>query len=381
MPVSQSVSPPGSTKSRRWSLPGAAIIAGAVLCTSLLAGGVSSASLAAPVVDDSGVICSTPVRSDSLWTEFDRLDAPPASDPAGPADPADPACDCGSCPSATITDPATPTTPAPVVTAVPTSTIPSVDTADTAVVAGIDTADTAVVAGIDAAADAPVVHSLPEAGKADEDPKGVGAVTWTVDDKLTRAFGATEWGLTQMLRTTLDITAFCKGEVWKNVVSTADGLVHTKSRLLPGVVEVTAALVNAEKDCGTLSRMATSLKDAADGKAHLGYYMLAAVEAHENLHVTHYKAGVKPAVATFKAAVEALTIPKGDAKDAADAATKIKALPAYTAALTAFRAAETKAAADTAAHKPAGDFAKAEHTVVDPMIKTITDRRTALKCP
>jgi len=76
MPVSQSVSPPGSTKSRRWSLPGAAIIAGAVLCTSLLAGGVSSASLAAPVVDDSGVICSTPVRSDSLWTEFDhRLSA------------------------------------------------------------------------------------------------------------------------------------------------------------------------------------------------------------------------------------------------------------------------------------------------------------------
>jgi hypothetical protein len=372
MPVSQSVSPPGSTKSRRWSLPGAAIIAGAVLCTSLLAGGVSSASLA-PVVDDSGVICSTPVRSDSLWTEFDRLDAPPASDPAGPAGlagSADPAGDCGSCPSATFTDPATPTTPAPVVTAVPTSTIPSVDTADTG-----------VVAGIDAAADAPVVHSLPEAGKADEDPKGVGAVTWTVDDKLTRAFGATEWGLTQMLRTTLDITAFCKGEVWKNVVSTADGLVHTKSRLLPGVVEVTAALVHAEKDCGTLSRMATSLKDAADGKAHLGYYMLAAVEAHENLHVTHYKAGVNPAFATFKAAVEALTIPKGDAKDAADAATKIKALPAYTAALTAFRAAETKAAADTAAHKPAGDFAKAEHAVVDPMIKTITDRRTALKCP
>ena len=72
---------------------------------------------------------------------------------------------------------------------------------------------------------------------------------------------------------------------------------------------------------------------------------------------------------------------KGDAKNAADAATKIKALPAYTAALTAFRAAETKAAADTAAHKPAGDFAKAEHAVVDPMIKTITDRRTALKCP
>jgi hypothetical protein len=380
MPVSQSASPPGSTKSRRWSLPGAAIIAGAVLCTSLLAGGVSSASLA-PVVDDSGVICSTPVRSDSLWTEFDRLDAPPAAGPAGPAgpaDPADPAGDCGSCPSATITDPATPTTPAPLVTAVPTSTIPSVDTADTAVVADVDAA---IARPIATSIDAPVVHSLAEAGKADEDPKGVAAVTWTVDDKLTRAFGATEWGLTQMLRTTLDITAFCKGEVWKNVVSTADGLVHTKSRLLPGVVEVTAALVNAEKDCGTLSRMATSLKDAADGKAHLGYYMLAAVEAHENLHVTHYKAGVNPAFATFKAAVEALTIPKGDAKDAAAAATKIKALPAYTAALTAFRAAETKAGADTAAHKPAGDFAKAEHAVVDPMIKTITDRRTALKCP
>jgi hypothetical protein len=363
MPVSQSVSPPGSTRTRRWSLPGAAIIAGAVLCTSLLAGGVSSASLAAPVVDDSGVICSTPVRSDSLWTEFDRLDGNPPVDSADPAGPADPAGDCGSCPFPTIAAPVTPTAPAPVVTAVPASTIPVVDPA------------------VNSAVDAPVVGELPEADKADEDPKGVDAVGWTVDDKLTRAFGAAEWGLTQPQRTTLQITAFCKGEVWKNVVSTADGLAHTKSRLLPGVVEVTAALVNAEKDCGTLSRMATSLKDAADGKAHLGYYMVAAVQAHENLHVTHYKDGVNPAFATFKAAVEALTIPKGDAKDAADAATKIKVLPAYTAALTAFRAAETKAAADTAAHKPAGDFEKAEHAVVDPMIKTITDRRAALKCP
>ncbi|HEY5116416.1 MAG TPA: hypothetical protein VIJ00_12905 [Nakamurella sp.] len=50
--------------------------------------------------------------------------------------------------------------------------------------------------------------------------------------------------------------------------------------------------------------MATSLKDAADGRDHLGYYMVAAVQAHENLHVTHYKAGVNPAFATFKAAVE-----------------------------------------------------------------------------
>ena len=355
MPVSHSVSPPGSTRTRRWSLPGAAIIAGAVLCTSLLTGGVSAAGLAAPVVDDVDVVCSTPVRSDSLWTEFDRLDAPPSMDPVDPADPASPAGDCGSCPTSVITDPVTPTTPAPVVTSVAVSAIPSVDGA--------------------------VVGELPEADKADEDPKGVNAVSWTVDDKLTRAFGATEWGLTQPQRTTLDITAFCKGEAWKNVVSTADGLVHSKSRLLPGVVEVTAALVNAEKNCGTLSRMATSLKDAADGKDHLGYYMVAAVVAHENLHVTHYKAGVNPAFATFKAAVEALAIPKGDAKNAADAATKIKALPAYTAALTAFQAAETKAAADTAAHKPAGDFEKAEHAVVDPMIKTITDRRAALKCP
>jgi hypothetical protein len=321
-----------------------------VLCTSLLTAAAGAAD-PAPPIDSAGVVCATPVDSDALWSEFDRLDT------TATAAPDDPPGDCGSC-----TEPVSTSYPAPPTAPVTEVTAPAPESR---------------------AVDSPretAVEDLLEATKADEDPKGVGAVTWTVDDKLTRALRATEWGLTQPQRTKLDITAFCKGDVWKNVVSTADGLVHTKARLLANVVEVTAEMVAAEKSCDTLSRMATSLTNVADGKDPLGYYMLAAVQAHENLHVTHFKTAVDAAFATFKTAVEGLTIPKGNAKNAAEAATMIKALPAYTAALTAFQAAETKAAADTAAHKPAGDFPKAEHAVVDPMIKKINDRRAELKC-
>jgi hypothetical protein len=188
------------------------------------------------------------------------------------------------------------------------------------------------------------------------------------------------WGVTQPDRAVLDITAYASGANWKCVITTADQQTHQGVRLLPGVVEVTPALVAAEASCATLQTMITSLNSVANQGGHSGFYMLAAVRAHENLHVTQWQTGIAPHYATLRTAVEALTVPLAS-NTAASAKAAIKALPAFTAALATFRAAETTIAANTAAHTPMAPFNAAEHGVVDPMITTIKARRTALTCP
>jgi hypothetical protein len=164
------------------------------------------------------------------------------------------------------------------------------------------------------------------------------------------------------------------------VITTADQQAHQGVRLLDHVVEVTPALVAAEGSCATLQTMITSLNTVANQGAHSGFYMLSAVQAHENLHITQYRSAVAPVFRTLKAAVEALSVPAASAADAAAAKTAIKALPAFTAAMATFNAAELAANNATAAHSPMAPFSAIEHTVVDPMITTIKARRTALKC-
>ncbi|HEX2206790.1 MAG TPA: DUF4157 domain-containing protein [Longimicrobium sp.] len=190
----------------------------------------------------------------------------------------------------------------------------------------------------------------------------------------------TGWGVTTEDDVVVDITAFKDGSVWKCVVSKAEQQAHQGVRLLPGVVEVTNALVAGESDCTTLQTMITSLDSVANQGSDSGFYMIAAVQAHEDVHITQYRADLNPAFTTFKTTVEALTVPDASAADAAAARTAIKALPAYTAAETALRAADVAANNKTAAHTDAAAFTTAEHGVVDPMITTIEARRAALAC-
>ena len=116
----------------------------------------------------------------------------------------------------------------------------------------------------------------------------------------------------------------------------ADQQAHQGVRLLPGVVEVTPALVAAENSCATLQTMITSLDTVANQGADSGFYMLSAVQAHENLHITQYRGDLAPHYATLKTAVEALSVPAAGVADAAAAKAAIKALQAYTAAMATF---------------------------------------------
>jgi hypothetical protein len=189
------------------------------------------------------------------------------------------------------------------------------------------------------------------------------------------------WGVTAPDRAVLDITAYASGGDWKCVVTTADQQTHQGTRLLAGVVEVTPALVAAEASCAVLQTMITSLNSVANQGSHSGYYMLAAVQAHEDVHVTQWQTGIAPHYTTLKTAVEALTVPLASHGTAAAAKAAIKALPAFTAAMATFRAAESTVASATASHSPIAPFNTAEHGVVDPTIATIRARRTTLKCP
>jgi len=207
-------------------------------------------------------------------------------------------------------------------------------------------------------------------------PAGVAALNFL---PVIKDQAPADWGITVEDDAIIDITAFAGG-VWKCVITTADQQSHQGVRLLPGVVEVTPALVAAEASCPTLQTMITSLDSVANQGADSGFYMLSAVQAHEDLHNTQYRTSFAPHYPTLKTAVEKLTVPLASQPDAAAAKAAIKALPAFTAAMAAFHAADVAANNATGSHTPIAPFKAAEHGVVDPMIATIKARRTALKC-
>ena len=190
----------------------------------------------------------------------------------------------------------------------------------------------------------------------------------------------TGWGVTTEDDAVFDVTAYNSGAVWKCVITKADQQAHQGVRLLAGVTEVTPALVSGSA-CAPLAKMKKSLKDVADQNAQSGFYMLSAVQAHEDLHISQYRAALPAAYTALKTAVEALTVPIASAADAAAAKAAIKALPAYTTAISTFNAADANANNATAGHSPMAPFIAIEHTVVDPMIATIDTRRTSLGCP
>lgn len=191
----------------------------------------------------------------------------------------------------------------------------------------------------------------------------------------------TDWGVTHFDDPVVDITAYANAGGWKCVITQADEQTHQGVRLLPGQAEVTPALVAGEASCPRLKTMRTSLDSIASQGPKSGFYMVAAVQAHEDVHVSQYRADLPAHYTTLKTAIEALTVPFAGVATAAAAKTAIKALPAYTTAMATFLAAEVAVNNKTGTHSPVAPFSTAEHGVVDPMITTIRAREAALKCP
>lgn len=189
------------------------------------------------------------------------------------------------------------------------------------------------------------------------------------------------WGITVNDDPIFDISVFATPAAWRCVITKADQQSHQGSHLLPGVVEVTNAMVAAEADCARLQTMITSLDSAANQGADSGFYMIAAVQAHEDEHIRQYRAALPAHYTTLRTTIEGLTVPLVNHNTAASAKAAIKALPAFTTAMDTFHAADVAVNNAANAHVPMAPFNAVEHAVVDPMITTIRTRRTALACP
>jgi hypothetical protein len=185
----------------------------------------------------------------------------------------------------------------------------------------------------------------------------------------TPPLGACTWGLTWEETITVDISARCNGGQWTAVLTTLTGNYSQQTRLLPAEVEVTGPTGNTTQ--ANFCAQVTELKRL--GACPGAWYMLAAVVAHENVHLTHFQPGLANAAPAIETAIEGLSVPTAPGKTQAQAIAEIKALPGYAAAVAAARA--TWFAADDPLlahdHDAGGLTETAEHGVVDPMIATI----------
>ena len=190
------------------------------------------------------------------------------------------------------------------------------------------------------------------------------------------------WGLTVINDPVFDITPYCDASgVAKADITQADSQIEQSVRLLPGVTEVTDTLISTTNSCDTLTKMRNSLANVANQDPPDGYYVLAAVQAHEDVHVTQYKAAIAPAYVTLKSTVESLSVPLDLYPNAGAAKIAIQALPAYTTAMATFHAADVAANDATASESPEQPFIDAEWNVVQPFITQIDQKRLGLNCP
>jgi hypothetical protein len=111
------------------------------------------------------------------------------------------------------------------------------------------------------------------------------------------------------------------------------------------------------------------------------WYMLKAVKRHEQQHKKHFIPALKKAKKAIVTSIEAVTIPHTAGMKKSAAVTALQADAAFLAAVKGAQAlwlAEvlTLAASD---HAPGGATDKAEHRIVDPMVKAICKTAKAKK--
>jgi hypothetical protein len=108
--------------------------------------------------------------------------------------------------------------------------------------------------------------------------------------------------------------------------------------------------------------------------ANVQWYMVSAVEAHERVHITEWRSSLNPEFTTMKTTIEALTVSHTAGMTAGDAITQIKAMPAYTNAVTGANTRATTTFNNIA--DPNAQTNAAEHGVVDPMVTSIRAHAT-----
>jgi hypothetical protein len=178
------------------------------------------------------------------------------------------------------------------------------------------------------------------------------------------------WGITAPDDLVVTTNTCEDGGNWHLHVDGVASRIRTFSRQLAGQNEPTTGNSTAANFCGQVGDL------NALGRCHGDWYMLAAVKAHENVHVGEWKASFPTDWPAQKANIEAITVPaSGATKSAAAATTAMRSSAAFTSAIATRSAASYPtfwAIADPNANTDA-----AERAVVDPRIRQLCGNATA----
>ena len=140
-------------------------------------------------------------------------------------------------------------------------------------------------------------------------PISVGAVNWLPDGVTsTEGWGPCKMGETKhTLSYDIGVYSHCGDTVWRVNLTKFDAQILQHVRLLPGppTSELTSSMITGTTDCEVLNRMKVDLIIFLNGGGCDALYgVLAAVQAHEDVHKAHTINAINDAFSEFKAAVE-----------------------------------------------------------------------------
>ncbi len=210
-------------------------------------------------------------------------------------------------------------------------------------------------------------------------PEGVR--TFSANISRHTQFEKCQWGVIQLPEPVLMHQGYCAETVWKTKIKKAFVEVRQGVRLPDGVEQVTSDLIADIGSCAELEVVRNSLTNRVGCDERVTpYYMIEAVQAHEDLHVRNYLADMTLAFESFRSAVESLSIPAADASNPTEAEGAIASLPEFEEAVTTFDKAHYRSKLDELFHVNPRQYRAAELAAVRPMLTLVDSRRAALGC-
>lgn len=186
--------------------------------------------------------------------------------------------------------------------------------------------------------------------------------------KPSRTLQPCDWGETWPESVVEWVYAVKDGNNWKADPTALHGNSSQQTRLVANHQEVTGPGGNTTRDnyCDQVGEL-RRLGNCRTGK----WYMLSAVVAHENVHLSRFAPALKIAALDIQADFNAVTVPDAKGKTATSALTELKALPAYAAAKSQMQPHWLTSIGLLTRNDHNGPTSVAEHGVVDPMWQKI----------
>lgn len=196
--------------------------------------------------------------------------------------------------------------------------------------------------------------------------------------KPSRTLQPCDWGETWPESVVEWVFAVKDGSNWKADPTALHGNSSQQTRLVANHQEVTGPSGNTTKDnyCNQVTEL-RQLGNCRTGK----WYILSAVVAHENVHLSRFAPALKIAALDIQADFNAVTVPDAQGKTATSALTELKALPAYATAKSQMQPHWLSSIGLLTRNDHNGPTSVAEHRVVDPMWQKICGHAKQVQWP